>query len=271
MWFRARLRNWGVKSRRAKLSGIRGLPGPGQPFLSRHLSRPISMSAPLLPADYRQLSPFQIRLCQAFIALRESSHLTVTAAARALGRSPSTFSGKSSLLSRYVNSMAGEPRPVRGAPASDLSKRIEEELPWFVPAARWFYAHSSPGRDRTRLRQAITSVLEIPRLPQGWSAEVRQRFLKAIGVSQVPACPEWLKVEVAARRVAGRDPMPHHLARLIKAGFAGRTEFVFCFSKDELDGVSFQSMARDLTWMERARRGEQRPGPGACRVTVEVL
>jgi hypothetical protein len=123
-------------------------------------------------------------------------------------------------LSRWVAAVRREglaglaPKP-RGRRANcDLSRAIRS-LPWFIPAARFFYLHTNRARGQGSVPEALRRVIALPELPVGWSDAVRARFLKSIGLAEVPACPEDLRAEIA-QRLAGHWPVPFSIAREIR-------------------------------------------------------
>lgn len=158
-------------------------------------------------------------ICERFLELTQQQHLSVTAAARLLGRAPSYFSGRDSMLARYLREGVAGLAPARrnaGAPPSTLTERIEA-LVWFVPAAKFFYIHSNRTEDRGSVPEAIRRTISLPRLPIGWTQSMRKRFLAVIQLEDVPACPADLAELILARQNQGVDLVPARIARLISA------------------------------------------------------
>jgi hypothetical protein len=178
---------------------------------SPHESPPAQKSSDL---DQSQL---RANLLEGFLHLTQVEHMTATAAARALGRSPSFFSGRASALRAYQrDGLAGlAPAPRDGsASVSDLTRQIEA-VPWFIPAARYYYLNTNLTVDRGSLREAVMQTISLPVLPLGWTRACQRNFLRALGLAEVPECPEDIRAAVQARDKAGRAIVPPRVARQI--------------------------------------------------------
>jgi hypothetical protein len=175
--------------------------------------------------------------------LVREQNLTVTGAARLLGRSPSLFSGPNSMLARYLSGgVAGLVPPARVSVAgSDLTEWIEG-LGWFVPAASFFYMCTNLTCDRGSVPEAVRRTISLPALPVGWKRGQRERFLRAIKskskneskgeiaeevsdevsdkVLDVPTCPVELREAILAREKAGQAMVPSRIARQITVASA---------------------------------------------------
>jgi hypothetical protein len=156
------------------------------------------------------------------VRLTEEEHMTVTGAARLLGRPASMFSGRDSVLSRYRRggiAAVMRSQGIEARPRLDLTARIEG-LGWFVPAARFFYLNTNATADRGSLPESIRRTISLPHLPVGWTEGMRGRFLRAIqagfrvqeGKDLAPGMvPEdgSGRVELGIGRVLLRDEAPH--------------------------------------------------------------
>ena len=157
-----------------------------------------------------------------FHDLTTRDHMTVTGAARVLGKSASLFSGPNSLLARYRRgglaalAVGGRASQRAQAPCSDLTSQIES-LPWFLPAANWFYLNTNATADRGSLPEAVRCTISLPDLPTGWTNPMRARFALAIGyqLSAIPTCPADLRESILARQSASRPLVPPRIAKQI--------------------------------------------------------
>jgi hypothetical protein len=152
-----------------------------------------------------------------YLALTRDQHMTGTAAALALNRPPSLFSGVDSMLSRYLRGgVAALVRDRRGgiANASDLTRRIEA-FGWFIPAAKFFYVNTNLNCNRGSVPESVRRVVSLPLLPVGWRHDTVARFLKSIALSEPPVCPADLREELLARERGGQPLVPSRVARQI--------------------------------------------------------
>lgn len=109
-----------------------------------------------------------------------------------------------------------------GAPIaeSELTKQIKE-LPWFIPAARFFYMRSNRNHEAGSVPEALRWVIQLPNLPTGWPEHLRRQFIKAIcanlpqPITTVPTCPEKLRDEILARRNSYRRLVPAKIEKQI--------------------------------------------------------
>ena len=203
---------------------------------------------------------FRAALCEQFLRLRDERHFTVTGAARALGRSASSFSGEGSMLQRYLRGgLAGLTRRGRGAGTSDLATQIES-LDWFVPAAQFFYF--SAHRRRGALVGAVRRAAALPSLPLGWRRETRARFLARLNLEAPPECPASLRGELATREREAKPIVPPRITRLIKSTPASIRRHCIETPVEELARVNFSAI---LT-----RLAENEPGR-VCRLTIDLL
>ena len=224
---------------------------------------PSSMNRPpTIPAQHpaRNRAVFRAALCEEYLRLRDEGRFTVTGAARALGRSASSFSGKGSMLHRYLRGgIAGLTRRGRGAAASDLSEQIEA-LGWFVPAAQFFYL--SAHRRQGALVGAFRSAAALPSLPIGWRRATRARFLARLNLEAPPACPANLREAMAIREREGKPLAPARIERLVKSTPADIRRHCVEAPVEDLARVPFAAITNRLA--------ELQPG-GNCRLTIELL
>jgi hypothetical protein len=155
-------------------------------------------------------------LCHRFDELR-STGLSLSQAARALGKSPSWFSGSGSMYERWR--AEGSTGLVNRA-SDKAHPRLFQVPTWFVPAARFFWLSSNRNWKDGSVPEAIRRTISLPLLPQGWDRPTRGRLLKSLGLDQVPECPEHLRELILARQKAGRPLVPDRLARQIRASEA---------------------------------------------------
>jgi hypothetical protein len=156
-------------------------------------------------------------VCEQFLELTQGQHLSVTAAARQLGRAASFFSGSDSALARYLREGLAGLLPQRrraGARPASLTAAIEG-LKWFIPAAKFFYLHSNVSAERGSVPEAVRRTISLPRLPIGWTESMRKKFCQAIGCAMAPECPAEIRDAVLARERAGRELVPERIARQI--------------------------------------------------------
>jgi hypothetical protein len=183
------------------------------------------------------------------------------AAARAVGRPPSYFSGVDSMLMRYRREgLAGlERRDRHTAAASDLSQRIEA-LVWWVLAARFIFLSSRTRRGA--LNAAVLRTIDLPKLPVGWRKGVREQFLKYLSLEQAPECPAQIREAILARQAAGKSLVPGRIERqIVSSPSIGQRHF-FELGAAELAEFPFQQLAKHLANSEPA---------GIFKVTVEVI
>lgn len=176
--------------------------------------------------------------CREFLRLTQQEHFSLVGAAKALGRSPSQFSGRDSMLARYLRGGVAALVKIQNPESriqnlSDLTKQIES-LGWFIPAARFFYSQSNLSDGRGSVPEAIRRTISLPNLPTGWKTAMREKFLKAIHpqitqISQIesatsaksaksadlPVCPVELREAILAREKAGQPFVPERISRQI--------------------------------------------------------
>ena len=200
------------------------------------------------------------RACEEILRL-QAAGWSLTGAAWAIGRSPSSFCGQSSLLRRYIQGgIAGLERQSRGgAAACALSQQIES-LKWFIPAGNWFY-WSFRGR-RGALRKAIGRVLALPLVPSGWRSETRKRFLGHLGLLETPACPDDLKLQIQRREREKKPLVPPRICRQIRRSPSTLRLYSLEMPVDDLVKLSLGALLKRLG----------KPQAGAvCKLTLELL
>jgi hypothetical protein len=152
-------------------------------------------------------------ICREFMAITADGTTSLRQAAKLLGKSPSFFSGENSFLERYKSGgmAALLPPPVRERSAANRF----EVPPWFVPAAKFFYLISNLRRDGGSIPEAVRRVISLPNLPPGWTNELRARFLKAIGLDELPTFPIELREKILERERERKSLVPKRIARQI--------------------------------------------------------
>jgi len=154
-------------------------------------------------------------ICEKFLELTKSGY-SLNQAATACGKSPSWFSGSASMLARYQRDGLAGLLPQRSATTSvgELTAQIEA-LTWFLPAAQFFYLITNRTNVSGSVPEAIRRVISLPNLPVGWTNTVKARFLKKLGLSLVPTCPDVLREEILARQKAGQPLVPDRISKAI--------------------------------------------------------
>ena len=150
-------------------------------------------------------------VCREFDRLLAGGAHSLRTAAATLGKSPSFFSGENSFYARFQrHGLAGLLPATRATGSSTM------EVPtWFVPAARFFYLLTNRTFNTGSMPEAVRRTISLPNLPFGWTGGHRERFLKAIGLVELPACPAELRENILARQAAGKPLVPPALARQI--------------------------------------------------------
>lgn len=204
---------------------------------------------------------YKAAICEEFLRLTTKEGFPVTAAAKAVGLSPSFFSGKDAMLRRYErDGLAGlERRPGSGSPAIDLSQRLEA-LGWFVPAASFFYY--SAGCRRGSLIQAIRRAAALPSLPLGWTKATRAQFLEALGLASVPECPAKLRKELAKRESKRKAAVPDRIARQIVKSPSDMRAYEFAAPIGDMAKMPLEAVIKRLAQVDPAK---------TCRLTLVLL
>lgn len=203
---------------------------------------------------------YKSALIEKFLQLTSAGY-TLTAASHMLGRPPSYFSGKKSILRRHhEEGTAGvlpKPREYSAAARCELTRKIEA-TGWFVRAARYFYLNA-PGR-RASVSAAVRLVMNLPALPPGWSAATRERFRRHLGYDQLPQCPPGLRQDLERRAASRRPLVPERIARTI-AGVPA-----------ESGRRVYEAKLKPNQWSEQLNRFIQEQAANASlKVTIEVI
>ena len=104
---------------------------------------------------------------------------------------------------------------MNGADSGELTKQIKS-LPWFLPAAEFFYLITNRTKDSGSVPEAIRRVISLPNLPAGWTDTIKRRFLKKVGLKKIiPACPDDLRETILARQKAGQPLVPASISNAI--------------------------------------------------------
>ena len=119
-------------------------------------------------------------------------------------------------LERWQSAEPFDQRDSNGADDGELVKQIKL-LPWFQPAAEFFYLLTNRTKDSGSVPEAIRRVISLPNLPAGWTDTIKRRFLKKVGLKKiVPACPDDLRETILARQKAGQPLVPASIAKAIR-------------------------------------------------------
>lgn len=173
-------------------------------------------------------------VCEEYLRLRKEGWSN-GAAAHAVNKPASYFSGPNSVLARYRREgVAALATPTPTRPGGELSTRLEA-AGWFVASARFFYMLTDRAWRRGSVPEAVRCVLSLPRLPRGWKTRTRNQFeelLRRAGFGAIPICPPELREEILARERAGRPLVPGRIARQIAVNPA-----VVHFERQPKDGA----------------------------------
>jgi len=158
-------------------------------------------------------------LCQQFDELTAGG-LSLIQAARSLGKSPSWFSGANSMYARWKRDGLAGLLPQRSgglasAAISSLTKELES-LPWFIPAAQYFYLLSNRTHATGSVPEAIKRVISLPNVPTGWTHQQCGRFLKVLGLPELPTFPKELREIILARERSKQTLVPDRIARRVR-------------------------------------------------------
>jgi hypothetical protein len=118
-------------------------------------------------------------------------------------------------LERHQAGETFDQRADNGADDSELTKQIKS-LPWFLPAAEFFYLITNRTRDTGSVPEAIRRVISLPNLPAGWSNTVKKRFLKKVRFKKiVPTCPDVVREAILAREKSGQSLVSASVSKAI--------------------------------------------------------
>jgi len=149
-------------------------------------------------------------VCREFERLLAGGAHSLRTAAAALGKPASFFSGESAPFARFKrHGLAGLLPAQRVAPSSMTVP------PWFVPAARFFYLLTNRTLETGSVPEAVRRTISLPATPFGWTEQMRGRLIVALGLGELPTCPEELREQILARERAGKPLVPPSIARQI--------------------------------------------------------
>jgi len=155
-------------------------------------------------------------ICERFLTLTRDGSLSLNQAATACGKSASWFSGANSMLARYQREGLAGLLPARPQTTTvgELTSQIES-LKWFLPAAEFFYLITNRTNVSGSVPEAIRCVISLPGLPCGWTNVIKNRFLKKLGLTILPTCPDQLREMILARQKAGQPMVPERISKAI--------------------------------------------------------
>ena len=155
-------------------------------------------------------------ICEKFLELTRDGGYSLNQAAAACGKSPSWFSGATSMLARYQRDGLAGLLPARPQTTSvgELTSQIEA-LKWFLPAAQFFYLLTNRTNVSGSVPEAIRRVISLPNLPVGWTNTIKNRFLKKLGLTILPVCPDVLRETILAREKSGQAMVPDRIHKAI--------------------------------------------------------
>jgi hypothetical protein len=159
-------------------------------------------------ADAQELA----NVCQRYLELIDSGEHSLRTAAAALGKSPSFFSGNNSMLARYQREGVAGLMQRRGETGAPAQFAVPD---WFIPAANFFYLITNRTWNRGSVPEAVLRTISLPALPIGWTNAIKTRFLRSIGMKDVPVCAIELREQILARQKLGKQLVPERIARQI--------------------------------------------------------
>ena len=150
-------------------------------------------------------------VCRQYESLMADGAHSLRTAAQEVGRPASFFSGDNSPYARWKRDGLAGLLPTQRASAA----RVMEVPAWFIPAARFFYLLSNRIANSGSMPEAVRRTISLPNLPFGWTRTHKERFLKAIGMTELPACPAALREQILARQAAGQPLVTERIAKQI--------------------------------------------------------
>ncbi len=177
-------------------------------------------------AELREAQQREI-ICQEF-SRQTAAGLSLTAAARIVGKSPSWFSGESAPYQRWLRDGIAALLPRRG----DAGARptVFPDLPeWFIPACQFFYRHINRTHEAGSAPEAVRRAISMPHaldhrpdlVPKLAAflgiAPTPTRSALATEKIELPACAAELRDAILARQRAGKSLLPERLMRQIPA------------------------------------------------------
>jgi hypothetical protein len=162
------------------------------------------------------------------------------------------------MLAKYLAGGIAALEPVRReapAKAGSLTERIEA-LPWFIPAAQFFYLGTNRTEESGSVPEAIRRTISLPATPRGWSHATLAKFLKRLGVSEPPTCPPALREELLAReRATNGKFVPDRIHRQITQ----RRTVVRQFRHATNAALDFLNAAGSMFFFNDPLTGQRRP------------
>jgi hypothetical protein len=114
-------------------------------------------------------------------------------------------------LLHWLLGNTADDRQSNGAADGELTRQIND-LPWFIPAVKYFFLRTNRTENSGSLPEALRHVISLPCLPVAWQEGLRQNFLKAIKQPAMPECPVELREMILARERAGKKMVPDKIA-----------------------------------------------------------
>lgn len=212
---------------------------------------PSKSSASASKADWEEAEA-KADVCRRFKDLVEHESMSLNTAARAVGKSPSWFSGDNSPYVRWC----------RGGVAAllpgycDNGATVSFEVPdWFIKAARFFYLLTNRTRVGGSVPEAIRRVISLPNVPPGWQNAMKKRLCAACGLDELPVCPADLREKILARAKNGQQFVTRRIARQITSREATVRQY-----RHQTDaGLDYLSAPGALFFIHDSKTGERRP------------
>jgi hypothetical protein len=139
-----------------------------------------------------------------------------------LERAPSLAPSRKALRKKYARRVeafaAGKSFDGRGDNGPEMGELARQilALPWFVPAARFFYLLSNKTSDSGSVPAAVLYTINLPKVPVAWIGSQEKKLLKALALENLPVCPPELRQEILRRRNAYQKLVPASIHRQIK-------------------------------------------------------
>ena len=193
-------------------------------------------------------------LCEAFAA-EQKSGLTLRQAARAVGKSPSYFSGADCPYARWQREGVAGLLPRRRESGAKPEMIVP---PWFIPAAKYFWLLINRNRQGGSVPEAIRRVISLPLVPVGWREGDTRRFERAMAPfighrgEKIPVCPPELREAILARQSAGQPLVTVRLSRQITQSLATVAQH----RNPTEAGLGYLSAPGTMMWNHKSTSGE---------------
>jgi hypothetical protein len=118
------------------------------------------------------------------------------------------------LLERHERGEPFDKRDKNAGREGELCQAIKG-IPWFVPAARFFYLLSNRTEITGSTPEAVKRTISLPNLPFGWPEALKAKLLKKLALQEMPTCPPALREMILERERKYQALVPRTIARQI--------------------------------------------------------